>query len=753
MEIRELAGNVILPNQLCSRRAIDISRYLNSESIPYFRMIECRETEHHETLVVEIGLAVSQRPKIDIKSKEILGISFEKDKDSLPLVFPLRINFPIDHVHVMIDFSREYPILCLWEEDFEDVKYRLTPYLFLISIKEWLEKTSEGLLHDDNQPLEPILLSGIGQIILPNEEISSSKRYIAVRSEETTESVTLRFVEQDKITRQLEQPSLVLAVFQTQPITHQASRYALKNLKQLKTLLDNSGLDLKAELKKWLSGTQQDLSLSKLQPVILIRFQKKRIDEGPVESIENWAFTAQTTVSALGESLGVFADASRYGVQAMGTLLGNNEEQDNLEQFPIFALTVIQELSRDQLPILSGQSFKSSPSIVAIGTGALGSKIIELAIRCGFGKWSLIDKDVFLPHNAVRHVLGDWAIGDYKAKSLQGYINNLVPGQPVQNAIVADIKNLADQCQILDIFQDADLILDMSASVTVARTLCKIAYQHRLVSLFLNPNGQDIALLLESKNYDHKVSLWDLESSYYREIIRNKNLHGHLAEINTRTRYGNGCRDLTAQISAAQISTLAGIALHQLIQRLSNEKGSAAVWRSNLSSGEVKSIELEARQGREIHLNGWKIIWKVELIEDMVFQRNEALPNETGGVLLGIVDFEHQVIVVTADIPAPEDSLKRPYFFERGTNGLSATLADIEEKTAGQLRYIGEWHSHPDGSVAQPSSDDENVFSELEKVFDRASEPYTMAILSQNQLFTQIGFFGKSESLTLSLEH
>ena len=70
---------------------------------------------------------------------------------------------------------------------------------------------------------------------------------------------------------------------------------------------------------------------------------------------------------------------------------------------------------------------------------------------------------------------------------------------------------------------------------------------------------------------------------------------------------------------------------------------------------------------------------------------------ETGGVLIGCYsDDLHSVWVAKATGPG-RFSLHAPFSFTRGTKDLQA---EIEEAEAIGMYYVGEWHSHPGGSVS-----------------------------------------------------
>lgn len=90
----------------------------------------------------------------------------------------------------------------------------------------------------------------------------------------------------------------------------------------------------------------------------------------------------------------------------------------------------------------------------------------------------------------------------------------------------------------------------------------------------------------------------------------------------------------------------------------------------------------------------------------MQLLREEALPNETGGILLGYYDFNVNSVVVVAGMPPPGDSKHSRTGFERGILGVKESVEAAAIRTAGIVGYIGEWHSHPPGHSTDPSRDD-----------------------------------------------
>jgi proteasome lid subunit RPN8/RPN11 len=102
----------------------------------------------------------------------------------------------------------------------------------------------------------------------------------------------------------------------------------------------------------------------------------------------------------------------------------------------------------------------------------------------------------------------------------------------------------------------------------------------------------------------------------------------------------------------------------------------------------------------------WSVAYDQGLLDQLATRRQARLPNETGGVLLGIADMSRKSIHIAHSLPQPQDSKGSVTAFERGIAGLAEEVDRADSATMHQLRYVGEWHSHPKYSSAQPSGKD-----------------------------------------------
>jgi integrative and conjugative element protein (TIGR02256 family) len=87
------------------------------------------------------------------------------------------------------------------------------------------------------------------------------------------------------------------------------------------------------------------------------------------------------------------------------------------------------------------------------------------------------------------------------------------------------------------------------------------------------------------------------------------------------------------------------------------------------------------------------------------YARN-ALPNETGAVLIGSYSDDGYTARIEDTGPLPPDSKGMPCSFQRGVSGLKGFLSKIFSHSSGKRHYIGEWHSHPGGAPSPSNTDD-----------------------------------------------
>ena len=278
---------------------------------------------------------------------------------------------------------------------------------------------------------------------------------------------------------------------------------------------------------------------------------------------------------------------------------------------------------------------------------------------------------------------------------------------------------------------EADIILDMSASLSVARYLCHdIEAKGRRVSLFLNPSGTALTLLAEDSA--RKVPLDALEMQSYRAISSRLELAGFFS-TNDRLRVGQSCHDLSVSIPQDLVALHAAIASHALKQTVESDRPRITIWQIHQENYAVTPFTVDPSEVHEGKAGDWIIYSDSELRRKLEGLRQEKLPNETGGVLLGSCDMQRKIIYIVETIPSPHDSEEWSTGFIRGTEGLQPQAEAISLATDGMLRYVGEWHSYPDGAAVRPSGYDRGQMNWLGNIMDREGQPGVVAIVGGDQ--------------------
>jgi hypothetical protein len=688
-----------------------------------------------------VDVEVPQKPVHDIRNLERLGVVFATGDTKAPEVLALRKDFPnVAHLNLRPwTFPKS---LCLYDVPFRDVRAQWTPARFVARVREWLRLTARGELHGTDQPLEPLLGDWRGWIILPRALRVDATTTASARPAATPLCIerlpdhrgkyvlVASLLDERPEGREVEGSSGVVATsVLIAPRPFAAMRSAPATLAELHEMLAEGGDDLVGILRTRLAELGRSKVVLDATFALVLLVPVKRSSQDAVENTEAWAFITNTRIAALGVALGLWE--LKGGVP--GFLLppdtrrfGENVRMDLLS--PVFTL------SREDAAVQNGRVGPSDTRITAVGGGTLGSQLLLNSVRAAFGRWTVIDDDLLLPHNLARHALPAGATGFSKADSLATFANQLTNDVSICSGIVADVLDPGESAEAVAVaLEVAEVIVDVSASVPVARMLARdITSRARRVSLYLNPAGTDLTLLAEDVN--RTASLDILEMQYYRALIQRAELRGALAEPPSRIRYGRSCRDVSAQLSGSLAAMYGGIAARALEQTIAAPGPRLRVWRVDESSLSVTSIEVEPAMTRTCVIGDWTVITDDSLLQRLALLRMAKLPNETGGVLVGAFDLHRRIVYVIDTVPSPPDSCEWPMLYIRGCAGLEAEIRQIEAMTAGQLHYVGEWHSHPEGHGCLPSGDDATVFAWLTEKMDVDGIPGLMMIVGDDGL-------------------
>jgi integrative and conjugative element protein (TIGR02256 family) len=706
-----------------SRLARALVQYVrDSVDHPYATIREVHRDEGRDMVDLELEIDLAQDRAVPILHREPVRIVFASADDLVaPRVLSLRDDFPSGQVHTNLDHEVDGLCLCIWEEGWHDLSLNLTGQALVERIRWWFAGMADGSLHAEEQVLEPLIATTSDTIVFPSGSIAGpwfidkvhqgggSMTLIMSRERKDAEDFRL-----DIFQRML--PSQVHGALANRP-------YDMGSLVELTARL---GFDLKAELRAWLIEPERLAAASERRALFLLLVPKRRSDEGEDESYEAWVYTPSETLADLGEKLGMTSSYEDEGRLRTGATLPGAVEPADLKTIRLFSWRIVQRLDRATARQFAGSARADDARLVAIGAGAIGSNVIMNATHAGLGTWTIIDDDIVLPHNTVRQTQANWAVGHPKAQVL-AFEADAILAEGGNDLIVADVLRVsAETGRIVAAMREADLVVDFSASPAVVGHLADQDVR-RASSFFFGPDGSDLVALDEG--HGRTLLLDEIEAQYFLAVAACPELKGHLATARTdRIRYANACQDLSRPLPPWQVHMLSGLAAGRLPSLLEDTSPSAWVWRLDPDTGSVLPIRLDVQATSRFATDMLRVSVSGSVIDATRAYRQKAAPNETGGILIGTFDLVRNVLHVVAALPAPPDSRQAPTYFVRGAQDLRPLVDDLAGVTAGRLRYVGEWHSHPNGAAARPSSDDEGVFTYLRQQLDPTGAPYAMII-------------------------
>jgi len=725
----------LMYGQSCDKNDLKINKakeFMEAEKVnPFSTFVEVRKNyKHEETIIIDIEIEKPQKPKNDIRNVERVAICFTSD-DNIPEVYALRDDFPnVSHLNLK---SFDIPkCLCLYEESVEELKLQWSSFAYLERIREWMSLTAKGILHKEDQVLEPLLYYSTSYIVLPSDIFKESLSELLLSTEIVSHGIhTLKTKKYAGNIKYDVTKSYLTTVFSSSAVVHGAISRIPKNLKDLCELFQKCNIDLKENIRnrfrQWVEAEITYLFASKLIIVLLV--PKKRSSESKIEDYEIRSFFTNMSVKELGIKLGL------WGVSD-GTIGFNfpldNDDSDNVE---IGMLNPVWEYTPQWALLLNNIAPEyENLKIFSVGMGTLGSQIYNILIRQGLGKWTLTDDDIFLPHNITRHILSEKEIGFHKADVLADYGNSMYVSEKIANSIPVNIfnTNLGNNKTLIEKINDSNIVLDFSASISVARKLANdIEKGGRRISAFFTPNALDSVMIAEDAERFNKLDM--LEMQYYRGICGNEQLNDHLKKPFGKIRIGNSCRDISTILPFDLTVQHAGVISSGIKNALIEKKANISIWRSQ--KGGIIKYELPIYNEERLKFGDWTLVYDEFFIDKVNTARSEKFPNETGGAIIGSYDRQRKIIYVVDSIKSPDDSIEWPTVYIRGIKGLKRKIEHIETVSDRMLTYIGEWHSHPPNCSANPSPDDIQAFLWLAKVLNESGMLSLMLIVGEDYQF------------------
>ena len=593
-----------------------------------------------------------------------------------PLSVPLahvRADFPaVPHLSSRVS---KYRRICLTRRD--DVDWWCDKTLVDVTkhIYDWLCDAAAGMLVKDDEPFEPLIASGRTPVELCVDAVRShclkGKGTWKTTSKEihVPDGCGSRLVVRNKAALAKDNDVLTQVWYQDKEqselwIDPPTSEEALLNM------MSRVGFDT-SRVEYWIDRRKNNLHL-----LIVVGIRRPRHVLGRLRDEEWVAF-----------------ELTRH--KAKERCKWNIETRAVLESF-----------SSAMARATSG--FESSgKKVVLVGAGSLGSEITECLARSGMARLTLIDHDTIRPHNLARHTLGSTDIGKYKVDALAKKINGFYP-EAGCTAIHENILNMPRK-DIEEALTDADCMINCSASVAVQVRLGDLYDKEKpTISVYQVAAGKGTVLIYSPDARFAEPNM--LEAILITKLLDHTITSAWLEESADILNLGAGCAAVTSRIPNSIVKLGAGWLSDRILRILDSnkwpEKPFVELLEYDLNAGTTQVHSIDSVDLSSTITAGWRIVTPGYVITRVNKFSESALPNETGGVLIGHLDRQRQVVYVTDAWKAPEDSRSTRSGFSRGLAGLKNRIAMLERDTNEYLSYVGEWHSHPLSTSTKLSSVD-----------------------------------------------
>lgn len=738
-----------LPDQDPARLTIVAARLATAavEDHPDFELRELRglkdKNGDSEIIVVDCTCdRVWSQNSIGIRYREPLALRFYRDPKLMPEARALRSDFPV-LLHTNEVEAGEPTWLCIYYEPWPAISRTWTPQKFLARIQWWLVESANGSLHPADQPPEQLYFESPFSVVLPwkFDELVSNKDLALVlepRSSKTDSRwvANASFAPLNQYSRTGARHYACVAL--TLPaISHgRPERYPTTLAEVHDRLMDRGAPVAEAlfgEIQRIAVGAGLTHVLG--QKTLLILTVPVLNPTGGATRLQRKGFLIDCGLGQLGVMAGVLMHMEKEDKYVAAVTIGGLQLQPGWRSATLMPIEIREPFTEELARRYSGVA-DAGPSGVLAGVGALGSTLADVWAREGWGIWTYIDPDVLLPHNLARHRGYENQVGAPKIDVVRQLDGTLYPGRDIRPGHQGAANDFANSA-ILASICGANLVVDATTTIDVPRDLALRDDVPRSASTFLTPSGNDSVLLLEDAGRTLRLDV--LEAQYYRLVLNASWGETHLQGHQGNLWVGAGCRDISNVISGELVRLHSAILARQVRLRTASTQAVIQVWRANPDSGAVDTITFGATPRLFVDMEDIELVWDEGLRSKIRAMRDEGLPSETGGILLGYFDLKNRRIYAVDALPAPPDSQRSQSEFARGSEGLESKVNAAKSRTANIVGYIGEWHSHPRGIQASPSGLDIRLLVHLAIMLRQDGLPALILIVGEDEERWMIG--------------
>ncbi len=697
-----------------------------------------------EVVVLNLTTCISQEPKYEVLPEERLAVAFIDDE---PAVVPLRKEFPLTPHSYGLPVESVLPgsmTICLDDRPWDDAKADYNGAEIIRRTISWFGRVDTGNVDDALQLPHTIFLPAEQTIVmcskLQAQFCDPEKPPVFVRLRSLGESGKYLVAEPDELADSTDPAGNTVGEFVGFTLGVRAQNsgamwHRPQHLGHLRYMLAGGQEDLlvllRSRLGEILSNPGPDLE--RLYRYRLL-FQFVVFNESQ-DSVEPMFLGTEASLGEIGVATGLLFETPSGVGHNYGRCLPIGEmDEELLEGIRLMSANLSFSFEGEVASIYAGHNEEwregIGKSVVVLGAGSIGSQCITSLVREGaFEKLTIVDDDVFAPHNLARHTLRGPALGNSKTAMLSDDLRAIRADLLIET-ICEKISPTHQSETLNEALATSDCVLDLTASLGASRTISAISQRSRAISAFFNPAGSAVVVLQEDPA--KTIDLATLEALYYAEICHNQSLYDHLRPGDQALVSGGQCRAVTSRIPASKAAILSSIAASELGITMSSDDPKITIASINSDGGTNMHRVTPAIGNTSLDVNGWKICLANTVAQKLHDLRDAHLPSETGGILLGVVDHARKRIEVSMGLEAPPDSSGSPSSFERGVQGTIDSIAEARTRTMHQITYIGEWHSHPRGARTTPSLTDATQLVMLREALMAEQRPPVMVIVGDS---------------------
>lgn len=695
---------------------------------------------------------------LDIKEQEPIILVFDlvNYPVSAPRVYTDRLDFPKNNLaHLYVAVNNHPPAFCYVRGNADEWYANKRIEDLVIRISNWLRDAATGELTENGEQYEPLRLEGYsGSIIYDYDTILTV----------VANKATVEFGEKFSI-----------ALFERLSIT---GRYTYKFVK---LITDKNALITIKEVDEERKKDKEDITRKKYyfgyvlwsEEDVIRREYEVNIPRSWDEfklfceyySIKHEEFEKFiTTYSILNEYIyfpviiGIRRPSQLIGyssniefINLRFKLTSSDIEQEKIvKNISIDMLAHNQPLTQKLASHISGRNIAlDKERHVVFGCGAIGSKIVMHLARSGQTNLTLIDPDYISPHNLVRHTLFGEDEGHNKAEALAEKIKKIYPYEQTNVIYGTSFKDgLIDQKST---FENYNWILDFTASEAFFNKLVtlKSLDTTKVASASISDFGNLGIMYKEGELRNPRVD--DLQSYLFGLADSNSNIQKWLkneylsVSSNLTVQVGVGCNSETTILSDDKISSHASYFSGILKREMTNPTEDGKIYLNNIVEAEDYMIETHVLNVKPFDIfqtvndSSWTIRFIPGLVEQLTKEFLLAEQIETGGVFMGVCNYKTKTIHITSSIKAPVDSKSSPTQFVRGHHGLAKEISTIVNNSGGQIGYVGEWHTHPEGPNCLSTQDLSSVQQHKEECSSlQPPLPVFLSIITPDGIFPYV---------------